>query len=694
MRTKDTSRFFDIQNMLFLAFSAYAMLYGISVYASESPTASPVMEEFLLAELRKSQSRTAPIQLARLYQETQGSQYALPQQDNQQALSVSPIGRFELMLMGGILLTIGSLVTPSFWSQRRKRYFTLKWLLSWVHMLDLSVAQRKHLTPPPADDSSNDAIRRSEDNLILPALPHLPAAESTLISLTEAFFQQIGFSRTALSETAFEIVSSLPAYAEYGTFMVYLRTDAPLNQRHIQEIYHETERRYNQVANRMAIVVVTALPETSAHQQIFSYRVQCQLSIILLNRQAIVKSLRQSSCAQQFEKSLNLAIRQRNRYDANTPVVDPLEFFGREETINYLLDAIVHVQPVGIFGVRKIGKTSLMWQLKERLTSHIAVYIDLQHLPKDCAHLYRLILRECVNDASFKYPDMPLPELTYLTNNRVPENPNMTFVQEIQRLWDHLKCRRRDLKIVLLLDEADAFMSRARAHDSSALAMQELLGTLREISQRFEFLAPIFGSTTPDICRLDRRHGRNNPGFHAYKELFLTSLSEETCDRMISGIGAQMGVFYTEESLSRIYYETGGHPYMTRQLCSLITKQIAEKESDSGNQQNNDDVPEHISVVQVHDVETAVTEYLEYKSNYCESLWHRLSVIEQKILSLIARQNSCLLEEIVGEEHETAARRECRKAISGLLENGLIQKCENKYSITMGLFERIILTNN
>ena len=41
---------------------------------------------------------------------------------------------------------------------------------------------------------------------------------------------------------------------------------------------------------------------------------------------------------------------------------------------------------------------------------------------------------------------------------------------------------------------------------------------------------------------------------------------------MISNIGKQMNLLYTEEALEFIVDASGGHPFIARQLCSLVYK--------------------------------------------------------------------------------------------------------------------------
>jgi hypothetical protein len=190
-------------------------------------------------------------------------------------------------------------------------------------------------------------------------------------------------------------------------------------------------------------------------------------------------------------------------------------------------------------------------------------------------------------------------------------------------------------------------------------------------------------SSHPEISRLDTWKGQSNPGFQYYKEVFLSSLSEIGCNHMITSIGAQMGLTYTEEALSRIYYETGGHPYVTRQLCSLIAEKATSSEH-QGQECN----------IQTQDVEDAISEYIEFKSDYLSSVWQRLSSVEQDILLTITTNHSCALKDLIAHTQDYDARRQQRKAISTLIENELVEKCENKYSIKMGLFERFLLSSN
>src|SRR5205085_9187797 len=63
---------------------------------------------------------------------------------------------------------------------------------------------------------------------------------------------------------------------------------------------------------------------------------------------------------------------------------DTLSFFGRSDLLKLLSDELLRVQGVGLFGLRKSGKTSVLLQLPHLISDHPVAHVDLQ--PFDSAH--------------------------------------------------------------------------------------------------------------------------------------------------------------------------------------------------------------------------------------------------------------------------------------------------------------------
>lgn len=144
---------------------------------------------------------------------------------------------------------------------------------------------------------------------------------------------------------------------------------------------------------------------------------------------------------------------------------------------------------------------------------------------------------------------------------------------------------------------------------------------------------------------------------------------------MITNIGEQLGLTYSAESLMRIYQETGGHPFITRQLCSLILQKVSHRPCQ----------------IQTDQVEEAVGDYLENHTDYLESIWERLSRVEQNIIVKIAKQGPCSLEEIIPDKLLADRKRTLQKGKSSLMENSLIKKSEGRYILSAELFRKWVL---
>src|SRR6185437_12358058 len=65
--------------------------------------------------------------------------------------------------------------------------------------------------------------------------------------------------------------------------------------------------------------------------------------------------------------------------------------------------------------------------------------------------------------------------------------------------------------------------------------------------------------------------GRENPVFALYKRVFLPPLTDKDMFEMVRSLGKGMSVYWHEEALSQVFAETGGHPFLTRLLCSRIS---------------------------------------------------------------------------------------------------------------------------
>jgi tetratricopeptide (TPR) repeat protein len=497
----------------------------------------------------------------------------------------------------------------------------------------------------------------------------------TPVLLAMEFFKQSGFDVIRESEEELSISSNLPRYEKFGNILVQILVTKPLHSSEIRGVFEKAMKKYQgKVEGKIAFVIVSTPPESGVYHQIYTYKSENGFTVIPLSDVLLKKSIIDSVCAQELEKNISLFTGQGDLYSNNSPIVDPLNFFGRERIIDELLDYINNLQHVGLFGMRKIGKTSLIWQLKERLSKHLVAYVDLQEVPKDCNFLYKKLVQELARDFKFKFPHIELPELELTESYNTRGDAKVDFSSDLLTLNDYLREKYGNTKIVLMLDEIEQLIPSSLEEEGFA-GFNEFLGAVRGISQRYRFLVSIVVGVNPKISRTDRWGTQDNPMFQFYKEVFLPFFNEKDCSRMIVSIGEQLGLAYSEESLSRIYQETGGHPFITRQVCSLILGKVTHRPCQ----------------IQVDQVEEAVSYYIENRTDYLESIWQRLSRIEQECVIKIAKQGSCFQDELIPPKLPADRKKALRKGIVNLTENSLIKKSENRYTLTAELFRKWVL---
>ncbi|MEY3867859.1 MAG: hypothetical protein RLZZ338_1750 [Cyanobacteriota bacterium] len=292
-----------------------------------------------------------------------------------------------------------------------------------------------------------------------------------------------------------------------------------------------------------------------------------------------------------FRQVLDQWLSRRDLFHDRFPV-SGRRFFGRETELQNIMRNIDEGQHIGIYGLRKVGKTSLLYQLKEKRPQDLVIYVDLQEISgngiNDCAYLYWSISRRLQESLAQK-------EVLGLAENQIklklgskasysaldkPEKRNaLHFSEDINRLLDVLLKNELTVssKIVITIDELE-YMLPIPGYNNGYNGYADFFANLRGIAQRTQGkLVSVITAANPQVSEQTTWEGRDNPVFQFYKDTFLPPLVKQECYEMIEKLGRGMGVSFDIDSLDAIYSETGGHPYITRQLCSHIIHQAASR---------------------------------------------------------------------------------------------------------------------
>jgi len=271
----------------------------------------------------------------------------------------------------------------------------------------------------------------------------------------------------------------------------------------------------------------------------------------------------------------------RDLYGGHLPV-SGRRFFGREKLLRELADRIQMGQFVGIYGLRKMGKTSLLYQLRDqKLPIEAVAYVDLQKSAslseKNCNPLYWELERDLYQRLSKPHPDLAdLLRLGKVSRfSDLPEQgqrARLLFDEDIRALLDRIRENETSTikRLVIVLDELEWILPIGQERVEGYL---EFFGLLRGLTQTERYrglISSIVVAANASISERGYWEGRENPVFAFYSPIFLPPFTFDECSEMIGSLGKNMSVYWDKEALDKIFAETGGHPFLTRLFCSHI----------------------------------------------------------------------------------------------------------------------------
>ena len=296
-------------------------------------------------------------------------------------------------------------------------------------------------------------------------------------------------------------------------------------------------------------------------------------------------------------------------------------FVGRREVsahIEALLRHELH-PPLLLYGQRRMGKTSLLYNLRRLLPQRIIpLYVDLQGpvaLASDHAGFLHALARAMVKSAAeqaLSLPALPLPALA--------NNPFTIFDQWLDEI-EAITATQGRPTILLTLDEFEALDD---AINAKRLGEQAILGTLRHIIQhRTNFKLLLAGSHTLDEFRRWSHYLINAQVLH------LSYLQPAEARQLIEQPVKEFALVYDIAASQRVLDLTRGHPYLVQLLCSEI---ISLK---------NEQAPKQRRLAILEDVEAAVPAMLTRGSQFFADIeLHQVDEQGLAILQYLARNGA------------------------------------------------------
>lgn len=258
------------------------------------------------------------------------------------------------------------------------------------------------------------------------------------------------------------------------------------------------------------------------------------------------------------------------------------DFTGREAQLQEIGRLLLREgQPAGVFGLRRVGKTSLLLHWREALRrpgpgappDAVMLYLNLHAVGFDesgPAGFMRLVIREAQQWLPWLVGDRaPGPEARWATAHTTSRSPSEARLSELGReAIDGLLewCVAHDRRLIVAIDEYEGMLRDDGLREGPRL-LTWMRGLYQQNPQHFCF---VVAGLDRDWLRRPRVRGQQNPLLGLVVDQPLPGLSRADLGTMIRRIGRRAQLEFDHVAVERIFEESGGHPYLARLLCDLI----------------------------------------------------------------------------------------------------------------------------
>ena len=263
-------------------------------------------------------------------------------------------------------------------------------------------------------------------------------------------------------------------------------------------------------------------------------------------------------------------------FGMSSPITSDRYFFGRNDLVQQLIVRLIdRGENAGLFGLRKTGKTSVLYAVSRRLEDQpiLTEYIDCQNPGIHAARWWQVletIAERCADSLKRNR------KRTVTTSRYDERNAGNLFLKDVHALLTDGQLQH----IVLLFDEIEYTTPRI----SSALGQHwdmdfvPLWQTIRAVHQEVKGqLTFLVAGVNPAAVTTSHFHGAPNPIFQLATPTYLSPLDVPKVRDMVRTIGRYSGLNIEEPVYKHLTDTYGGHPFLIRIACSEVTKRADTK---------------------------------------------------------------------------------------------------------------------
>jgi hypothetical protein len=259
----------------------------------------------------------------------------------------------------------------------------------------------------------------------------------------------------------------------------------------------------------------------------------------------------------------------RDLFSFFSPLRRDLYFFGRSELIQDIVNRHRSGEHTGLFGLRKSGKTSIIYAIERSLYSRGEQFISL-----DCespsVHLLRW--NELLGKIVTQYKQSKESKHRILKPGRYEEK---TAADSFEEDMLAISKANKETQIMILFDEIERISPRTASspHWRDGHDFVYFWQTLRSFYQRHpHILTYMIVGTNPNCVETTIIGSQENPLFGSIPGQYVPPFSVDQVRDMVRKLGRYMGMKFDELIYGKLTEDFGGHPFLIRQVCSHLHK--------------------------------------------------------------------------------------------------------------------------
>ncbi len=359
-----------------------------------------------------------------------------------------------------------------------------------------------------------------------------------------------------------------------------------------------------------------------------------------------------------------------NPYIAGNPLKDKTIFFGRDDVVREVTQMLNHPdeKAIVLFGQRRIGKTTILLQVDQRLMEDgkfTPIYFDLQDRASSTLKevLYKLAQAIAVRAKT----SAPLLESfdedgVYFMKKFLPEMIKLAGSSGL----------------VILFDEFDVMDS-----PQNNLAGRTFFPYLRSfiaelVSVKFIF---VIGRRPEELST------ESLSTFKGIRASRVSLLDRKSTEAVVRQSEAKGSLSWADDAVERVWQITQGHTYFTQLLCSVVWE--------AGQENFVNGKP---TMVSAKDVDSSVADAMKHGANAFTWIWDGLPPAERVVMAAMAEAGTTIIsqeqiEDVLNRSGVRLVARELKIAPMTLVEWDLLHPMNENYRFAVPLLQVWVKNN-